>query len=96
MEVQNKQNAGGYLVRQLIYLYNVDLLTYVNLIVTPCLLFAENYFLTDPELKDTVPLEYLSHKEKYERGIKLSCLFFQKIRNWLDENESTSAIEVYQ
>lgn len=26
----------------------------------------------------------------------MSCLFFKKISNWLEENETTSAIEVYQ
>ncbi|KAK7576596.1 hypothetical protein V9T40_012882 [Parthenolecanium corni] len=56
----------------------------------------ENYFLSDPELKSSVPLEYLSHKEKYERSIKLSCLFFKKISNWLEHNDTISAMEVYQ
>lgn len=56
----------------------------------------EEFFFSDPELKTSVPVEYLSHKEKYEQAIRLSCLLFQKINKWLAEHESGSAMDAYQ
>jgi len=40
----------------------------------------ENYFLDDPELKYDVPLEYLSHKEKYEEAVKKGTKIFRKVQ----------------
>ncbi|CAH1980508.1 unnamed protein product [Acanthoscelides obtectus] len=39
----------------------------------------EDFFLSDPELKSKVPLEYLSHKEKYEEAVRKACLLFRKV-----------------
>lgn len=41
----------------------------------------EQYFLEDPELKTTVPISYLSHKEKYEESIKKACILFTKVQD---------------
>ncbi|XP_045482305.1 probable peroxisomal acyl-coenzyme A oxidase 1 [Harmonia axyridis] len=40
----------------------------------------ENFFLDDPELKSKVPLEYLSHKEKYEENVRKACVVFRKVQ----------------
>uniref|UniRef100_A0A6M2DSR8 Acyl-coenzyme A oxidase n=1 Tax=Xenopsylla cheopis TaxID=163159 RepID=A0A6M2DSR8_XENCH len=45
----------------------------------------EQFFLTDPELKDTVPNEYLSHKEKYEVAVRKACLIMKKIREFSEQ-----------
>lgn len=42
--------------------------------------YLENFFLSDPELQDTVATSYLSHKDKYERAIKTATIIFRKIR----------------
>uniref|UniRef100_A0A1L8DZK4 Acyl-coenzyme A oxidase n=1 Tax=Nyssomyia neivai TaxID=330878 RepID=A0A1L8DZK4_9DIPT len=42
--------------------------------------WREDFFLNDPELKSEVPMEYLSHKEKYEEAIRKSTIGFRKIR----------------
>ncbi|KAK5639615.1 hypothetical protein RI129_012107 [Pyrocoelia pectoralis] len=39
----------------------------------------EAFFLDDPELKSSVPTEYLSHKDKYEEAVRVSCLIFRKV-----------------
>ena len=38
------------------------------------------YILSDPDLKDPVPIEYLSHKERYDAELKKACLLVQKMR----------------
>ncbi|XP_059613153.1 probable peroxisomal acyl-coenzyme A oxidase 1 [Phlebotomus argentipes] len=42
--------------------------------------WREDFFLNDPEMKSAVPMEYLSHKEKYEEGVRKSTIGFRKIR----------------
>jgi len=44
-------------------------------------LFTEEYFLSDPELQDKTPMEYLSHKEKYEESIRKACHMFKKLQD---------------
>ncbi|KAJ8926828.1 hypothetical protein NQ314_020678 [Rhamnusium bicolor] len=39
------------------------------------------FFLDDPELRSEVPLEYLSHKEKYEEAIRKACKLFEKFNS---------------
>lgn len=62
--------------------------------------FTEQFFLTDPELKDTVPNEYLSHKEKYEVAVRKACLIMKKIREFSEQGHGgvdsyRSAIELF-
>jgi hypothetical protein len=38
------------------------------------------YILSDPDLKDPVPIEYLSHYERYGAELKKACLLVQKMR----------------
>nr|CAD7427771.1 unnamed protein product [Timema monikensis] len=45
----------------------------------------EKLFLSDPELMDDVPAEYLSHKEKYELSIKKACKLFKKVSQLRDQ-----------
>ncbi|CAH0562111.1 unnamed protein product [Brassicogethes aeneus] len=40
----------------------------------------EHFFLDDPELRSKIPLEYLSHKEKYEEAVRKSCILFRKVQ----------------
>jgi hypothetical protein len=42
--------------------------------------FSESFFLEDPELQSKVPLEYLSHKEKYEEAVRKACIIFRKVQ----------------
>ncbi|KAJ9577675.1 hypothetical protein L9F63_005755, partial [Diploptera punctata] len=37
------------------------------------------YFLSDPELMDSIPQAYLSHKEKYEQAVRKACWLFKKV-----------------
>ncbi|ENN81096.1 probable peroxisomal acyl-coenzyme A oxidase 1 [Dendroctonus ponderosae] len=47
----------------------------------------EKFFLEDPELRDRVPSEYLSHKEKYEEAIRKACLIFKKVQQLQEEGK---------
>lgn len=58
-------------------------------------MFLEQFFLTDPRLKDEVPIEYLSHQEHYEQSIRKSCLLYSKIKEW-QEISGSSIIEIYK
>ncbi|PSN29864.1 putative peroxisomal acyl-coenzyme A oxidase 1 [Blattella germanica] len=40
----------------------------------------ENLFFSDPELEDKVPLDFLSHKEKYEETIRKATYIYRKIK----------------
>lgn len=55
--------------------------------------FVENFFLSDPALKDSVPISYLSHKEKYEEAIRKSTLVFKKIRDL--QAEGRDGVDIY-
>lgn len=60
-------------------------------------IFLESFFLSDPNLKDEVPMEYLSHKERYEHAVRKSCALFKKVDEWqqIDDGDSNS-MEVYK
>ncbi|KAL1492606.1 hypothetical protein ABEB36_010843 [Hypothenemus hampei] len=47
----------------------------------------EKFFLEDTELRSKVPLEYLSHKEKYEEAVRKSCLIFKKVQQLQNEGK---------
>ncbi|XP_050313924.1 probable peroxisomal acyl-coenzyme A oxidase 1 [Anthonomus grandis grandis] len=47
----------------------------------------EKFFLEDPELKSKIPLEYLSHKEKYEEAVRKACLVFKKVQQLQNEGK---------
>lgn len=51
------------------------------------ILLLEKYFLEDPELRSKVPLEYLSHKEKYEEAVRKACLLFKKVQQLQQEGK---------
>lgn len=72
------------------------LITEYSTTVSCVFLIAEEFFLNDPELRSPVPMEYLSHKEKYEEAVRLSCLLFKKINKWLSSHESGNTMEAYQ
>lgn len=55
--------------------------------------FPEKFFLSDPELKDSVSISYMSHKEKYEESIRKSTLVFRKIREL--QAEGRDGVEIY-
>lgn len=38
----------------------------------------ESKFFSDPDLKDPVPIDFLSHKEKYEETIRKTCILYRK------------------
>lgn len=40
----------------------------------------EQFFLSDPELKDKIPIKYKSHKEVYENAVQKACKTIEKIR----------------
>ncbi|XP_044256836.1 probable peroxisomal acyl-coenzyme A oxidase 1 [Tribolium madens] len=47
----------------------------------------EKFFLEDPELQSKVPLEYLSHKEKYEDAVRKACIIFRKVQELQNEGK---------
>lgn len=47
----------------------------------------ENFFLDDKELQSKIPLEYLSHKEKYEEAVRQACLLFKKVNQLQSEGK---------
>lgn len=64
------------------------------MVIKKCL---ESFFLSDPNFKDDVPMEYLSHKERYEHAVRKSCILFKKINEWQQIDDSGSnSMEVYQ
>ncbi|CAG9759255.1 unnamed protein product [Ceutorhynchus assimilis] len=54
----------------------------------------ERFFLEDPELRSKVPLEYLSHKEKYEEAVRKACLLFKKVQQL--QNEGKGGMENFR
>ncbi|XP_061392969.1 probable peroxisomal acyl-coenzyme A oxidase 1 [Musca vetustissima] len=57
------------------------------------LLQLEDIFLNDPELKDDLPISYMSHKELYEHAVRKSVRIAEKIREIRDSGEDN--VEVY-
>lgn len=55
-------------------------------------IFLESFFLSDPNLIDNIPIEYLSHKERYECGIRKSCIVFRKFKEWQEKDDSNGNI----
>ncbi|XP_075210147.1 acyl-coenzyme A oxidase 1-like [Lycorma delicatula] len=56
----------------------------------------EEFFLNDPELQDKVPIEYVSHAEKYQESVRKSCIMFKKIKEWQDKKNVGSGVDIYQ
>ncbi|XP_044765902.1 probable peroxisomal acyl-coenzyme A oxidase 1 [Coccinella septempunctata] len=54
----------------------------------------EQFFLEDPELKSKVPMEYLSHKEKYEENVRKACVIFRKVQEL--QNAGKAGMENYR
>lgn len=70
--------------------------TLVDCSITKNLFFfysIENFFLSDPEMKDKVPFSYLSHKEKYEEAIRKSVLVFKKIKQL--QEQGRGGVDIY-
>lgn len=60
-------------------------------------IYLESFFLSDPRLKDEVPMEYLSHKERYLHAVRKSCILFKKVNEWQQKDESGSnSMDVYK
>lgn len=57
-------------------------------------LLPEKFFLEDAELKSKVPMEYLSHKEKYEENIRKACVIFRKVQEL--QNAGKAGMENYR
>lgn len=56
--------------------------------------FLENIFLNDPELKDDLPISYMSHKELYEHSIRKAVRIAEKIREI--RNSGDDSVETYK
>lgn len=41
---------------------------------------SENFFLSDPELCDDIPVELMSHEDQYRNGLKKACYLFKKLK----------------
>ena len=48
---------------------------YYNLIF-----FVEHFVLTDEDLKDPIPIEFLSHADKYAAELRKACVLVKKVR----------------
>lgn len=64
------------------------------LLSIPYIHVLENYFLSDPQFKSEVPLEYLSHKEKYEEAVRKACILFKKMQQI--QNEGKGGMDNYR
>ncbi|CRL03335.1 CLUMA_CG016522, isoform B [Clunio marinus] len=47
----------------------------------------ENFFLSDPELHDTIDMSYMSHKEKYEEAIRRTTVMLRKLKKMQSEGQ---------
>lgn len=67
----------------------------VFLIIIECSkkLFLENFFLSDPEMSDEIPISYLSHKEKYESAVKRATLVLNKIKEL--QSQGRAGVDIY-
>lgn len=45
----------------------------------------ENLILSDPELKVDVDMSYMSHKEKYEEGVRRATITLNKLKKLQEE-----------
>ncbi|KAG5679146.1 hypothetical protein PVAND_008737 [Polypedilum vanderplanki] len=55
--------------------------------------FLEDFFLSDQELMDKVPISYLSHKEKYEQAIRKVVLVVKKIQEL--QAQGRASVDIY-
>lgn len=46
---------------------------------------TENRVCSDPRIKDVVPEEYLSHKERYENAVRKYCILQEILRNDIEK-----------
>ncbi|CAB3240217.1 unnamed protein product [Arctia plantaginis] len=46
---------------------------------------VENVVCTDPRIKDVVPEEYLSHKERYENAIRKNCILQEILKKYTEK-----------
>lgn len=68
--------------------------TTIQILNETCLtIFVEKFFLDDPEMKDKVAFNYLSHKEKYEEAIRKSVLVFKKIKAL--QEQGRGGVDIY-
>jgi hypothetical protein len=58
-----------------------------------CISFSEQFFLSDPELQDKIPLSFASHKELYEESVRKATHICRKI-NQLN-SEGNDGIDNY-
>lgn len=50
---------------------------------------SENYFFSDPELNDPIPIDFLSHKEQYEQTVRKACIAYRKSHELQKDKEGT-------
>lgn len=50
----------------------------------------ELQILQDPEVKDPIPTEYLSHADRYAAEVKKACLLTTKLRKFIAEQRESS------
>lgn len=43
----------------------------------------------DPEFKDPIPIDFLSHKEQYEQTVRKACIAHRKSQEFQKDNEAT-------
>lgn len=48
--------------------------------------FSEKKLLSIKGIRDEIPEEYLSHKEKYENAVRKSVLLYKAIKDTNDKN----------
>mgnify|MGYP003555953211 CR=1 FL=1 len=59
-------------------------------------IFVEDFFLSDPEMRDETPISYLSHKEKYESAVKRVVLVLKKIQELQAQGRAGVDIYMYE
>ncbi|XP_053690484.1 probable peroxisomal acyl-coenzyme A oxidase 1 [Sabethes cyaneus] len=47
--------------------------------------FIENYYISQPEFHDKIPLHYVSHQETYEETVRKATVIYTKVKKLLQE-----------
>lgn len=53
----------------------------------------EDLVCNEPTLKDPVPEEYMSHKERYENAIRKGCILFDILRKYGETHDTSDAFQ---
>lgn len=59
------------------------------------IVFSDDYFLKEDILESKVPIDFLSHDQRYEESLKKSIHLLKKIREFQSECSDVADVEIY-